>query len=142
MARIDDSVIPLRITDYFFPVAAAIAVFLLLPQVAGAQLWKLQMSRADPIRSVSFANPNTGYAVGDWGHIYRSTNAGESWITQSAPNGIVDKFRRVLCLDDSVVVILSNSNSDFTSSVLISTNGGSTWNTLLAGIPGYRYGIS
>ncbi len=43
------------------------------------------------IYSVFFANNNTGYCGGTFGHIFKSTNGGFNWIQQNVP---IDGFRR------------------------------------------------
>jgi photosystem II stability/assembly factor-like uncharacterized protein len=75
---------------------------------------------------VDFINPDTGWAVGLWGAVIKTTNGGESWTTLETPTGEI--LLKVHSYNGQVVMIVGHNGT-----ILRSSDGGESF-TLLTGI--------
>src|SRR3990172_1107964 len=75
----------------------------------------------------SFANLNTGWIVGEFAEIRKSTNGGVNWVFQ--PNGVSTNysFHGVQFVDENTGFVCGFEQSDFASVILKTTNGGISW---------------
>jgi photosystem II stability/assembly factor-like uncharacterized protein len=65
----------------------SIVCFVLAAWASGANaqwFWQNPLPLGNPLNGVSFADADTGTAVGDFGTIFRTTNGGTSWTSQSS----------------------------------------------------------
>ena len=86
--------------------------------------------RADAsLRSISFANENSGVAVGALGTIVVTQDGGKSW--QDAESTTLAHLDDVLCIDDLRVVAVGGSYDPYTrlsrGAALFSKDGGKSW---------------
>jgi len=78
---------------------------------------------------VSFASPNTGYAVGGAnpsGGICKTTNGGINWFRLNSPNSSYD-FWEILMLDDDTGFVIGGHDDLNFANLLKTTNGGLNW---------------
>lgn len=80
----------------------------------GGQTWTLLLDTlSDPafgLNDVSFCDTTTGVAVGQWGKILMTTDAGLTWETQVPPYALYDPtVSRVACISPQSAVALSMS---------------------------------
>ena len=71
---------------------------------------------------ICFVTPQIGYAVGSYGAIYKTTNAGATWVGLGA--GTTTARSRIAMVDTSI------GYSGGTTRLLKTTNGGSNWNNV------------
>ena len=84
--------------------------------------WSLQSSGVmTTLRSVFFANNNTGWVVGDSGTVLKSTNSGSSWV--KLLNGTIINFGGVRFINAYTGWCVGDSGI-----ILKTTNGGTNWN--------------
>jgi photosystem II stability/assembly factor-like uncharacterized protein len=81
-----------------------------------------------------FSSPTEGWAVGDLGRIFHTTDAGKSWEVQSA--GTRRPFVAISCIDDLIWVAGQSGQIAF------SADGGKTWNAQNSGTNYQILGIS
>lgn len=82
------------------------------------------------LRKISFFNSSIGYAAGDNGELYKSTDGGINWIKQTLPVYAQDKaITSIAIVDENTVFISGNRNWMVNQGavVLKTTNGGSSW---------------
>jgi len=72
----------------------------------------------NPINNMVFTSPTTGYAVGDFGYIIKSTNSGLSWNEQTS--GTTSYLRDVDFFDDGINGVAVGE----AGLILTTTNGG------------------
>lgn len=75
-------------------------------------------------RDVYFTDANTGYAVGDQGIIYKTTDAGAIWLPQSS--GTTETLYGVQFTNANTGYIVSQNSS----SIFKTTNAGQSWNRM------------
>ena len=93
----------------------------LVSSVSSAQDWVLQNSGVDEtLYSVCFLNPDTGYAVGDFGTIIKTTDGGQSWIIQYS--GTLMPLYSVSFVNTNIGFVVGEYRT-----ILKTTNGGLTW---------------
>jgi len=85
------------------------------PLPSGLALW-----------SVSFANPNTGFAIGDCGMIRKTTNGGWNWTILNT--GSINNVSGISFPDENTGYTAGNPGT-----ILKSTNGGINWISLNSG---------
>jgi photosystem II stability/assembly factor-like uncharacterized protein len=76
----------------------------------------------EDLSSVSFCNPQVGYAVGNSGAVLRTTDAGATWVTLSDPSYSGSNFSTVTCIDAAHTWIIDGHGYVSTTS-----DGGDTW---------------
>ncbi|HXU28453.1 MAG TPA: YCF48-related protein, partial [Bacteroidia bacterium] len=83
----------------------------------------IDSTATNELTSVFFPTRDTGYAVGYFQYIIKTTNGGNTWITQSNPNGTTLSS-----------VYFTDANTGFAVGdgglVLKTTNGGNNWDTV------------
>ncbi|MGQ9798545.1 MAG: WD40/YVTN/BNR-like repeat-containing protein, partial [Ignavibacterium sp.] len=84
-----------------------------------------KVPRVDYI-GVDFINADTGWAVGLWGAVIKTTDGGQSWKTLETPTGEI--LLKVHSFNGQVVMIVGHNGT-----ILRSTDGGESF-TLLTGI--------
>lgn len=84
-----------------------------------------KVPRVDYI-GVDFINPDTGWAVGLWGAVIKTTNAGQSWKTIPTPTGEI--LLKVHSYNGKVVMAVGHNGT-----ILLSSDGGESF-SLLTGI--------
>lgn len=84
-----------------------------------------KVPRVDYI-GVDFINPDTGWAVGLWGAVIKTTNAGQSWKTIPTPTGEI--LLKVHSYNGQVVMVVGHNGT-----ILRSSDGGKSF-SLLTGI--------
>ncbi|OQY74033.1 MAG: hypothetical protein B6D44_05445 [Ignavibacteriales bacterium UTCHB2] len=95
---------------------------------AGTGIWtelNPNVPRVDYI-GVDFVNPDTGWAVGLWGAVIKTTNGGENWQTIETPTGEI--LLKVHSFNGQVVMIVGHNGT-----ILRSSDGGDSF-TELTGI--------
>lgn len=71
-------------------------------------------------QSVTFADMNTGYLAGDSGKIFKTTNSGASWITQSA--GTINNLTTINFVNSNTGIA-----AGYGKTLIKTTNGGMNW---------------
>jgi len=115
---------------------ASLATLLLLPgESSGQSGWVSQSSGTTNILlGVSFADHNTGTAVGLFGTILRTTNGGATWT--SLP-GVTTTFVGVCFINADTGTTVGESGA-----ILRTTDGGTTWVNQSSGTANALYGVS
>lgn len=87
-----------------------------------AQGWEVryQGARGKDIQSICFVNTSVGYAVGWYGVILKTTDAGYTWTQQSS--GTTSALQSVFFRDTSLGYIVGSNGT-----ILKTTNGGDFW---------------
>jgi len=84
------------------------------------------------LHDVQFLNANVGWAVGEHGVIWHTTNGGRAWQLQSS--GVSEALRSICFLTDQIGWIAGGGTEPFTHQsrgvVLHTTNGGQNWERL------------
>ena len=66
------------------------------PETGGLQPqsnnWKLLATLPGVIHAISFANTKVGYAVGEQGEVFKTTNGGKKWVQQTLSDAASDYF--------------------------------------------------
>jgi hypothetical protein len=90
--------------------------------------WTSQTSgTTNPLTGISFADANTGTAVGSvMGQILRTTNGGATWTSQTS--GTTNSLYGVSFTDVSTGTVVG-----FSGTILRTTNGGATWTSQSSG---------
>jgi len=65
---------------------SALALLAFNPSFAG-WFWQNPRPQGNPLASVYFVDPDTGYAVGESGTILKTTNGGAAWVEEEKPEG-------------------------------------------------------
>jgi photosystem II stability/assembly factor-like uncharacterized protein len=85
-----------------------------------------QLSTSNDLNSIIFTNSNTGYAVGEYGAIIKTTDGGITWSTLSSGTP-----------SDLISVFFPDVNTGYAvgenGAVIKTTDGGITWTTLSSG---------
>ncbi len=95
---------------------------------AGTGIWtelNPNVPRVDYI-GVDFVNPDTGWAVGMWGAVIKTTNGGQNWQTLETPTGEI--LLKVHSFNGQVVMVVGHNGT-----ILRSSDGGDSF-TELTGI--------
>ena len=90
--------------------------------------WVNPLPSGNNYLQVKFLNSKTGFAVGAWGTICKTTNAGINWVLKNS--GIYEELICVSIADSNNILAASEYHT------LKSTNGGDTWNQV------YSYGAN
>ena len=86
-----------------------------------AQNWVQKFTGGARLRSVFFADPSTGYAVGDNGTIIKTTDGGDVWVPQGSP-ATAGNLTKVRCASANVCLISTETGDQ----LLRTTDGGAT----------------
>lgn len=106
-------------------------------QIEASQAGEILAATQDDatIHDLTFIGKSTGWAVGDHGTVWRSTDAGQSWQLTPTLTGLEDySFRSVCFLTDQVGWIVGGTISSLRATpigiVLLTENGGRSWSVL------------
>ena len=88
----------------------------------------------DNLKDAAFANDTLGIAVGLFGNILKTTDAGASWIKQNS--GTTENLYAIDNVGGNIWMAAGNGRI-----ILKSTDGGSSWTTVYQGITNYFEGI-
>ena len=93
--------------------------------------WISQISGTNKkLNSVSFANENTGYLVGDSSIALKTTDGGVNWNTLTT--GVSANFTCLNYINDDIGFIAGSQTSyPFNTYLLKTTDGGITWDSLI-----------
>src|SRR5574338_1233542 len=83
---------------------------------------------------IHFVNTDTGWAVGDLGALIKTTDGGQSWITEET--GRTTPIIKVRSVNSQVVIA-----SGFGGLILRSTDGGETFTEIASGVTGDLWGL-
>src|SRR5574338_848001 len=83
---------------------------------------------------IHFVNTDTGWAVGDLGALIKTTDGGQSWITEET--GRTTPILKVRSVNSQVVIA-----SGFGGLILRSTDGGETFTEIASGVTGDLWGL-
>ncbi len=75
----------------------------------------------------SFVDINTGWVVGEFAEIFRTTNGGANWQTVPCGLSTIYEFQGVSFVDANTGYVCGFEQNDFTSVILKTTNGGINW---------------
>lgn len=92
----------------------------------GAQSWEIK-DTLHMFRSVHFPTAHTGYAVGDTGIIYKTTDAGVNWTTMTFDTS--QKWKSVYFADSITGYVVGNSGAIYKT-----VNGGTHWTSQSSGV--------
>lgn len=107
----------------------------------GGDRWDTSVPPTDTV-DLDFSGANDGWAVGAWGGIYETSDAGATWTEHRVAKSLGFNALYFACVDvvgDGLVVAGGNAwrqGADVGGVVVISDDGGSTWRTHLTGLPG------
>jgi photosystem II stability/assembly factor-like uncharacterized protein len=85
------------------------------------------------LNSVYFTDVNTGYAVGNYGIILKTTNGGTDWISQNS--GTSDWLQSVYFSDSNIGYAVGGST------ILKTTNGGTDWASQNSGTSNWLHSV-
>jgi len=85
--------------------------------------WQNPIPQGNDLLSVSFCNPNTGFAVGNFGAMIKTTDKGESW-NELIKNSIIS-YSQIKFTDENTGYLLRIDNKIFKT-----TNSGANWYSL------------
>ena len=101
---------------------------LILRSFNGGQSWTIKnVSDSWGFYCVEFPTPTTGYTCGWSGKIYKTTNAGNSWI--SLPSGSSQTFRR-MCFVDEDLGFAGCGQDHATTNKIYKTINGNSWSLI------------
>jgi|GEM_PF-806460 len=90
------------------------------------------------LKSVHFESNSLGFACGNNGSIYKTTNAGDSWTKQVSGTALT--LYSIYFVDTQIGFAVSGEVAG-NSLVLKTTNGGSTWNPITTDAVGVLYSV-
>jgi len=90
--------------------------------VSGGQYWGAPVTFPSYLNKVVFTSATTGYAVGNGGVIYKSTNAGGSWSLKTS--GVTAELHDVSFISDSIGYAVGNNGT-----IIKTINAGTSWQT-------------
>ena len=96
----------------------------------GGVNWNTQLYDVDEpqLFAIHFCDPNNGYAVGDAGTIFHTTDGGTIWTEQSS--GVLAHLRGVYATSPDTAWVVGQEML-----LLKTTNGGTTWDSVHTGAP-------
>jgi photosystem II stability/assembly factor-like uncharacterized protein len=92
--------------------------------------YDLGWSEKKQLRAIKFLNASIGFAVGDSGSIYKSTDGGINWVKQTPPPYASSKTLTSISIVDENNIFISGERNFWINEgavVLKTTNGGSSW---------------
>ena len=94
----------------------------------GGSTWNIQFYENDeyPLHGIHFLDSNVGYAVGQAGAIFGTTDGGGNWIQQNS--GTIREFSSVSAVTPDTAWAVGVSGL-----VVMTINGGSSWDSLYLG---------
>ena len=110
--------------------AALLVMLTFSPGVLTQPVWVTQnpLPQCNTINDVQFIGISTGYEAGNYGTIFKTTNAGANWISQAS--GTTENLNSISFINVSTGYIAGGLNNRV---VLKTTNGGANWLLLNTG---------
>jgi len=119
-----------RASVLFFVIAAGWP----MPSVAqSGWFWQNQSPTGNDIRAVATPAPGIVVAVGPFGTVLRTTDAGATWMVQSV--GTSNHLAAVYFVNANIGWAVGTTDS-FQALILHTTDGAATWRPRTAGSPG------
>jgi photosystem II stability/assembly factor-like uncharacterized protein len=101
--------------------------------VSQTNTWKLLATLPGIIHDITFATAKIGYAVGEQGEVFKTTDGGNHWTEQTLSNAGSDYFYGVAALSATKVIITGFYDSSSAYGVFRWTeDGGETWSSDLS----------
>ncbi len=97
------------------------AGYSILHTTNGGLNWDVQISNVS-MNAISFVNSRLGWAVGNAGPVFHTTNSGATWIAQTVPATITDALSSVTFTDS-----LHGWACGYRSFLIYTNDGGATW---------------
>jgi photosystem II stability/assembly factor-like uncharacterized protein len=97
--------------------------------------WQNPLPQGNGLSSVSFVNELTGWTVGEYGTILRTTDGGINWTLQSS--GTIETLTGVSFTDSDYGTAVGGPGT-----ILRTTDGGTTWTEQLSGTTEWLEGVS
>lgn len=88
--------------------------------VSGGSYWGIPATMPSKLNKVTFTSENIGYAVGNGGVIYKTTNAGTGWILKTS--GVTSQLWDVSFINDTIGYVVGENGT-----ILKTLDGGTTW---------------
>ena len=85
--------------------------------------WQNPLPQGNDLLSISFINQNTGYAVGNFGTVIKTTDMGETWKNVELPTTC--NYTKIKFIDLNTGFLIRSD-----STLLKTTNGGINWNII------------
>jgi photosystem II stability/assembly factor-like uncharacterized protein len=104
---------------------AALAISLLLPATTLAQWNSADTHSHASFRGLSVAHDGTVWAGGTEGTVMRSTDAGDTWQTDTVPGAASFDFRGVAAIDARTAFLVVSASD--TARIYHTTDAGATW---------------
>lgn len=99
---------------------------LIMTSVDAGLSWQISPVEGDFFRGVDFPTNQTGYVVGEYGSVYKTTNNGQDWQKIRAANSIFSNqstlLRDIAFINEQTGLIVGRNNT-----VLRTDNGGKSW---------------
>lgn len=80
-----------------------------------------QQSGGNPVNQIFFANPTTGWRVGDFGEIFKTTDGAQTWVRQAS--GSTAKLDQIIVRSSNEALAVGTASQ----TLLITADGGQTW---------------
>ena len=93
----------------------------------GAWYWQAPTPQGDQIAAMSFADGNTGWAVGSAGLILKTGDGGATWTPEILPNGASVAFNAVTFASATTGWACGQDQNSGDAALYATTNGGTTW---------------
>lgn len=104
----------------------SLIIFILLTSAPLFAQWLEQpFSYSEPLYKVGFADPATGWILGE-NHIFKTSDGGSTWIQQDSPGG----SGTALVVLNSQIVLYSGTTLSSTAAIRRTTDGGTNWQTV------------
>lgn len=127
-------------TTSLYRLIVIVLMALLIPFGLKAQLsWVNPIPQGNNLNAIHYTNSNVGTAVGKFGTIIRTTDAGVSWTVQESGTNV--NLNGVFFTDPNNGFAVSNSVVGGESKILRTTDGGVTWNIQNSGTSNHLYCI-
>jgi photosystem II stability/assembly factor-like uncharacterized protein len=104
----------------------------------GGSSWTINLTPGNPVNqyAMSFVNANSGWTTGSGNKAYKTTNAGDNWVTQTNSASVFAVFYGIDFPDEMNGFIAGYSGFFYGDSSMIysTTNGGTNWISIPTGI--------
>lgn len=116
----------------------------ILKTTDGGITWAIQRDNLGPwIKSLSFVDNNTGYAVGNKGTILKTTDGGANWNQVSVSNNIANRDLNDVYFKDANygIIVGGNEANDSIQTIILTTDGGANWSIVEDKVASWLHGI-
>ena len=110
-------------------------LFLMSFSVKAQWFWQNPLPQGNTLNSVDFINSNTGWAVGGYGTILKTTNGGTNWTSQTS--GTSNTLCSVNFVDQNTGWAVGESGT-----ILKTTNGGTNWISQTSGTTNTLFSVN